>query len=232
MKFACILLLFGWASSACLQAAVTINLTIRGAYDSSSTNLAYNTLWAMIIDDGAVDNSLTGISLAGTGGSLINNGTPTVFTSGQTLSVGQSFGSGTVYAMGGFNNNLGVTQTSTTHALASLTLGVNGLVAGRAYGIYWFSGATYTGTAGEFTTGAHSQAIGSQVGGVVNMVNDASATYGNMVIPTDGSTVSQGARSTGTNWTVSDMSSVNLIPEPSTFLLASLGVLGLLRRRR
>jgi hypothetical protein len=232
MKIACMFLFLGWVTSACLQAAVTINLTIRGAYDASASNVAYNTLWAMIIDDGAVDNSLTGISLAGTGGSLINNGTPTVFTSGQTLSVGQSFGSGTVYAMGGFNNNLGVAQASTTHALASLTLGVNGLTAGRSYGIYWFSGATFSGTAGDFTTGAHSQAIGSQVGGIVNLANDASATYGNMAIPTDGSTVSQGARSTGVTWTVSDMSSVNLIPEPSTFLLASLGVLGLLRRRR
>jgi len=213
-----------------LQAAISLSVTFGIAYDSSSNPVPDGTLWALVVDDVLATQTMDpnyGFAGFAADESLITDGVADdYFTSGDTFTLGSSIGGGTVFAIGGFNGGDG----STTELLTGLTLGVNGLVEGRNFAFYWFPEATFTGDAND------TQTIGNQVGGIHNATSNLEGepfTSG-MIVPGDGKTETVGAGNVTLGGSISDSEfvAVTLIPEPGTALLAALGSLILLRRRR
>ena len=215
------------------QATVTINITFGIARDVDGVEIEDGTLWALIVDGG--DGNITGINVgSGNGGSFHDVANPdSFFLANQNLGVGSDIGNGdTVFAMGGMDSSTTGLTGSTFHELSGLTLGTSGLVAGRAYAIYWFPGIIYSGGESPSISG-HSQQIGSQVGGISSIVNDGS--YAATLIPSDGGSADQGASSADYDsgrWTTAQFTAVQLIPEPASALLAMLGGLTLVYLRR
>jgi len=111
----------------------------------------------------------------------------------------------------------------TSLALTNIDLGVSGLTAGRNYAIYWFPGLTTSSNTVPSST--------FEIGGLNETVLfDGSL---GMVIPTDGNGENTGILGTDLLGQVSTsrFNSIFAVPEPSSALLALLG-LSLLRRRR
>lgn len=209
-----------------LHATVTLNIQFGVARDSLGVAVEDGTLWALIVDTNN-DSSFTGFGLDSR---LANTTTADgYFTPNQELSVGGTIGGDTIFAMGAFNGTANAEITGLALSTLALTLGQNGLTAGRNFAFYWFPGATYS--------GAESPSIvGSQVGGINSSVVDTGASLDALVIPVDGTSLNPGVgTSEVTGGTVSsDFHAVNLtaIPEPSSALLAVFGSLLLFRRRR
>ena len=219
----------GLASTA--SATITMNYFFGRAFQTDgSSPIQNNALWIMLADTDDNNSFYGGFGLTQ---SLHEDGDAnSVFTAGQSLSVGQVLGGDTIFAMGGFDNDSFSGPGGTAGSLAGMTLGTNGLATGREYAFYFFGDVTYSGS-GTGTFGAHSQNIGSLVGGFqLNVAENGNVA---MVIGADISSESHGAFDPGTapgTLTAGDFTSVALIPEPSALLLTGLGGLMLLRRRR
>ena len=222
-----------------LYATITIDFTSGIARDTAGTEVADGTLWALVVDGG--DGNITGIDVStgggNNGGSLYSTANPnTFFNANQSLSIGDVIGDASgdkVFAIGKFDSTtVGDNIGGTAVSLKDMTLGTNGLTAGKAYAFYWFPGAIYTG-AGSYSLSGPTQNIGTQVGGISNITFDT-GNAGAMLVPTDGSSENQGAFSSdiGGRWSVNDFTAVTLVPEPSAALLALAGTLLLIRRRR
>lgn len=209
------------------HAAVTFELQVGIARDSSGAAVADGTLWALLVDTNE-DNTFTGFAA----GSYLSNtaAADAYFSPNQSLSLNQVIGGDTIFAMGSFNGEAVVDIVGLANALiADLTYGVgNGTAEGRRFAFLWFPGAVYTGGASE--------SIGSQVGGISSIVDDPSGGVDAMVLPTDGYNLETplGVASDDNPDPDSRFYAVNLtvIPEPTSALLAMLGGLSLVFRRR
>lgn len=203
------------------SATVTLQTQFGIATDVNGVALPDGTLWALVVDTN-VDSTFAGGF--GLNSSLTEVGAQAAFTIGQSITLGGNFGSDTIFAMGGFNGFTNNATLGLTADVLELTLGQNGLAAGRNFAFYYFPGVTYTG---------NSAILGSQIGGIHSGA-DANAGLDAMIIPADGATVSPGAATSELGGSVSaaGFQAVNLIPEPSAALLGAIGALGLLRRRR
>lgn len=204
-------------------ATITINTQYGVAFDSGGTPVPDGTLFVMVADDG--DDTFGGGF--GLGQSLsVSGDADSVFVTGQAISLGDSLGGDTVFAMGGFNGT-GVGVLGVWSDTLNLTLGVNGVATNTDYAFFFFPGATFDGN------DANPQIIGSQAGGL-NAPADAGAGLGGMIFPADGGNVFQGAGNVDVGGAVPNagFTSVNLVPEPSAAALGLIGFLGLLRRRR
>jgi hypothetical protein len=222
-------LLFTWvfiAFHSFAYATITLSMDFGTAYDSSGVPVSDNTLWALVVDHDT-NNTFAGFGLNGSLYSA-NTSTPGIaddfFTHGQTISLGSVVGGGTIFAMGGgWSDGLVSPQLL-------LELGVNGVETGRNFAFYWFSGATFTGNQNEVQT------IANQVGGIHNNTSNIGIDGFNtaMLMPSDGSNLSVGALNEDAGGSIANVNfySITLIPEPSTAILASIGSLVLLRRRR
>ncbi len=213
-----------------LHATVTFEIQVGIARDSSGAAIADGTLWALLVDTNE-DNTFTGFAA----GSYLSNtaAADAYFSPNQSLSLNQVIGGDTIFAMGSFtgeaaNDIVGLANT----VIAQLTYGVgNGTAEGRRFAFLWFPGAVYTGLASE--------SIDSQVGGISSIVNDLSGGVDAMVLPTDGSSLEtplgvasnddMGGSTSSTNFYAVNLTA---IPEPTSALLAMLGGLSLVFRRR
>jgi hypothetical protein len=226
MKFS-ILLAATFATS---QAFGAIGLTSQYgvAFDAAGDIVGDGTLWALVIDSDN-NNTFAGFSINDSlhAENIINPSVAdTYFTSGQSISLGDSLGGGTVFAMGEINSVLSGGAGIYADVL-NFDIGVNGVAANLEFAFYWFPGATFTGDQND------PQTIASEVGGINTTSNDGIFDIG-MVMPADGSNVSSGAATVGGGGTLANTSftAVTLVPEPTTALLAAFGSLALLRRRR
>jgi hypothetical protein len=210
-------------------ATVTLQNFSGYVYNSTSGLVATNTLWVLVVDADN-NNSILGTSLDSTLSSLTGN---SLFTANTTsINIGTNIGGDIVFAMGGFNGTGGTLGTN--FSALSLTLGTNGTAAGLDYAFVWFPGVTYSGGA-PITSGSNSHVIGTQVGSINRTTADGGTGFnGGMILPADGNTVTLGASSSAFGGTVSQaqFSAINLVPEPSSFMLTVLGVFGFILRRR
>ena len=222
------------------SATISINIDIASMYDAQGNNTAVSdgTFWIAIQDDG--DGLIAGMSSAGSGQSIVTSGTAdSFFTAGQTVTIGNNLAGGSggdiIFAMGTTNESAFGIAGSMSRTLGSMPIdGEPGaiLTSGRTYGIFWFSDASAFAGGGVNTTVGISHTIGSEVGGITSQVSEVGG-QGPMLLPSSG-TETHGAVDTasfGTR-TLAEMNSVTLVPEPSSALLAMLGSLMLLRRRR
>ncbi|KAB2637828.1 MAG: hypothetical protein DVB25_09215 [Verrucomicrobia bacterium] len=225
MKAKIALLLIATAISA--SASVTIVGQYGVNYTSALTPIEVpnGSLWALVVSsDGTFGKTGTTFGANGFITTAIANAT---FTAGQSLSLGAIAGtSDSVFAMGTFDSSLsGMLGLAAPTSI--LTLGTNGVAAGKDYAFFFFPGGTLSGGTGT---------IGSQAGAYNTTIADAGNSLVGMVIPSEGGTVTAGAADpsalSGTSLTQTAFKAVNLVPEPSAALLGALGALGLLRRRR
>jgi hypothetical protein len=220
LKLALLAIVLGVAATA--SATVTLNTQFGYAYGASGALVPDNALWILVVDTNG-DNSFGGAF--GLNSSLSESGANSLFTSGQSISVGGLLGNDTIFAMGGFSGTAGLGLGTTADTLI-LTLGQNGLTAGANYAFFWFTDSQYSGG----STGT----VGSEVGGIHGSA-DSAAGLEPMVVPPDSSSINTGT-ATAADWDGSksqaQFTAVRLIPEPSTMLLGAFGALGLLRRRR
>jgi hypothetical protein len=207
------------AVAALPASAVTINLYSGIFRDSLGAALPDGTLFALVADTNANNNFGGGTTLNST---LTQSQANSVFSIGQTLSVGSVLGGDTVFFLGALtgvstDGTPGLLNTVVNFNLDASTQGLN-------YAIYFFPGGTLTGGVGT---------IAGQAGGISSTV--AEASQGGLTIPgSNAANVNQGALdvTNGGSLANSRFTAVNLIPEPSTMLLGAFGALGLLRRRR
>ncbi len=216
--------------STCLvtvRATVTVENLFGYAYDSSGNLVADNTLWVLVVDADN-NNSILGTSLNATLNSLTGNN---LFSAGDSINLGTTIGGDTVFAMGGFN---GAEGTGTSFSVLNFALGSNGALAGRNYSFVWFPGVVYSGVS-PITSGSLAHTIGTQVGAINRSTTDGVSQFNTgMVLPTDGNTIATGAVTTdfGGSATQGQFTAINLIPEPSSFLLTSLALFGFVLRRK
>ncbi|MCW1922095.1 PEP-CTERM sorting domain-containing protein [Luteolibacter arcticus] len=199
-------------------ATITLNTQFGTAFDSSGTPVPAGTLYALVIDS---DNNNTFAGNFGLNSNLGIVGASLVFTPGQTLTLGGSLGSDTIFYLGAFD---GAAEGITAESI-QLTLGVNGVASGRSFAFYWFPGATLG--------SANSATIGSQIGGL-HTTGTAESGLEAMMIPADGAILAIGAATSDAGGTIPNeqFTANGWIPEPSTAFLSLLGALGLFRRRR
>ena len=209
-------------------ATISMDMSFGFCRTSAGALVPDGTLWALIVDSSG-DSALPQLAL--NSGISASSSSPFWYAN---LSVGGTVGGDTVFAMGGFNGTAtDISLTGWTSAsLTGVTLGTNGLVAGKNFGFYWFPGATYTG-AGAYQVG---NGLGHQVGGIQTTLIDPNNGADPMVVPTDPATIAPGANSIDSqgpgSLPNSQFLATSIIPEPSSMLLGALGALGLLRRRR
>jgi PEP-CTERM motif len=212
------------AASSFANATLTLNTAFGTAYDSAGVAVEDGTLWALVVDSG--DSTFPGGF--GLDSSLTKLGASTSFTPGQQFALGGSFGSDKIFAIGGFNGNTSQTLPGTTFDSLSLDpLLDTSLVAGRNAAFYFFPGVKFIAQDSTYT-------MGSQAGGINGPGNVDSGTEAGLVIPAEGGLANFGIGTSAIGGNVSDarFTAVDLVPEPSSAFLASLGVFGLLRRRR
>lgn len=208
-------------------ASATISLQTQfGVFSYDSSPVADGTLWALVVDanndsqffGGFGLNSSLGLAGATSSGLLSSN-----------IALGTSLGGDTVFALGGFNGFANNGIAGLTADVLELTLGTNGLTAGRAFAFYYFPGV-------EFTNDAATYAVLGAAGGIHAGADPDAGLPDAMFIPADGNAVTLGAANSdlgGTLLSDSNFASVGqIVPEPSAALLSALGALGLLRRRR
>jgi len=202
-----------------LTASASATVSIQGSYGDLRTStgnlVANNTLYILV---GSSTGTFAGNFTINT--TLGAVGANSVFTSGQTITLGSTLATGnTIFHIGGTGGAL-------AEAVLSGLSNTGDVASGNNYAIYWFPGSTFG--------GGNSGSVASQVGGYNNTVGESAFEFGGMVIPANGADVTQGFAtvSGGGSLANSIPTAVNLIPEPSAALLGALGVLGLLRRRR
>ncbi|MCW1922092.1 hypothetical protein OKA05_05975 [Luteolibacter arcticus] len=197
------------------EATIVLNTQFGTAFNSGGAPVAAGTLYALVID---TDNNSTFAGGFGVNTTLGAVGANSVFTTGQQLTLGQTLGGDTIFHLGAFD---GAGEGITAEVL-SLTLGVNGVLNGRSFAIYWFPGATLA-----------NRTVGTQVGGM-NSNLPADGGLDPMIMPADGATVNIGAATADGSGTQPNIrfTAVDLVPEPSAALLGLLGAVGLIRRRR
>lgn len=219
-------------SSGAVFGSVSITTAFGVCRDGASAPVAAGTLWALIVDNGNLSlpqmNAVTDGNTSNIATSSVGNPSPFWY---QTLSIGLALGGDTVVAMGGFGDATGV--QGDTISLLYGALSPNGSVlAGRAFGFYWFPGVTYT-APGTYPI---AQGAGNYVGGVVSLAPDEPGQTLAMYIPPDGNDINAGAVDPTVNGAggvpAANFLPTLIIPEPSSMLLGALGALGLLRRRR
>lgn len=216
------------------NAALTVNLQIGVAKDMSGVGVADGRLWALVADTNN-DGIFGGFNINQTLTSSV--AADTHFNVNQNLDIGSLINSDTVVAMGRFTGG-GIGQAGLQiSTIAGIPYNVSGVLSGYRYAFYWFPEATYTGSGNLTVTSYGGNQIGGQVGGMNTTTGDGTAGTGGMTFLGDGSTNSP-ASGLSTSDSIAGGSNPTgylqavAIPEPSTFLLSSLGVLALLRRRR
>jgi hypothetical protein len=212
-----------------LGATVKLDTQFGLATDSNGVAVPDGTLWALIVDNGdnrfggtfGLDTSLK--TFAATNAGLINS-----TFAGKSLSIGSTFSGDTIFAVGGFNGEALLNYVGgTSNTVEGLDTTLNGLSTGANFAFLYFPGV-------RFLTESDTYSIGSQIGGVNSSIPDAGASIGGLVIPAEGS-VALGVSTPGDlggSFPADSFQAINLVPEPSSAFLASLGALGLLRRRR
>lgn len=205
------------------SATITLNTAFGVALDSGGVAVPDGTLWALIVDGG--DVAFPGGF--GLGATMTAGGAASAFTPGQQIGLGSLFGSDKVFAIGGFNGFANQTIRGSTFGALELDQSVDtSLVAGRNAAFYYFPGVT-------FTTQSERYTISNQVGGLNGAGDAASGTDEGLVIPADG-VYNYGVATEALGGAISSarFTAVDLVPEPTSALMATLGILGLLRRRR
>jgi len=226
MKYIVLLALLVIAANS--LASITLTSQYGVAFNQSGEVVPDGTLWALVVDSDT-NNEFGGFGLDESlySQNLLNPGVAdTFFTPNQPLSLGGSFGGGTVFAIGEFDS-LASGEAGIYADIIVVESNVNGVLASRNFAFYWFPGATLVGAVTD------PQMIANQVGGIHTSSTDGLFDTG-MIMPSDGASVSVGAATSGAGGTIADVDfrAVTLIPEPGTALLAALGSLILLRRRR
>jgi PEP-CTERM motif len=206
-----------------LHAGITLSVTLGAALDSGGNAVPDGTLYALVIDtDGS--NSFAGGF--GTNESMVSQaGANAAFFTGQSVTLGGLWGGDTIFAIGGFNGDGGGGNKGFIQDSINLELGINGVAGGQKTAIFYFPGATYSVNASE-------NKVGSEVGGMNSNPQTGDFTQ-TMLMPSEG-TLDYGAFTASSGGTTPNFQALKLtsVPEPSSAFLASLGVLGLLRRRR
>jgi PEP-CTERM motif len=212
-----------------VKATVTFGTQFGTATDTSGNAVSDGTLWALIVDNGdnsfastfGLDSSLKSFS------TIDSNKINSVF-GGQSLAIGSMFAGDTVFAVGGFDSQVLTIPGTSSTTITGLDITANGLSANAKFAFFFFPGVT-------FTTENATYRLGSQIGGINSNIADVPAGTEAMVIPAEGNTGLFGANTPGDlggSYPATSFQAVDLVPEPSSAFLASLGVLGLLRRRR
>jgi hypothetical protein len=197
-------------------ATITLNTQFGTAFNASGTAVPAGTLYALVID---TDNNSTFAGGFGLNSSLGAAGAGSAFSVGQTLTLGGLLGGDTIFYLGAFD---GAGEGITAETIG-LSVGVNGVLSGRNFAIYWFPGATLASST--------SATIGTQVGGLHTGVAEAGLDA--MVMPNDGALVAIGAATVDGGGTLPNSRfTAVIIPEASTAVLGLLGAVGLFRRRR
>ncbi len=203
-----------------VQAASSILLEV-GQLKNSSGAAVLSGSWILILNE-SNSNVLPG-GMAATSASpdanLTSANTMAVAQdfSGKTLDLGSMIGTGSIRAIG--------TITPENDPDYGGGFGVSGTInfangeEGRAYGVYWIPGFAPGDTLP--TSGMY------QVGGIFRSSSSASAQFGTFSPPAPQDNVATGFNTNTINAIV-----VTAIPEPTTLLLSSLGLVALFRRSR
>lgn len=214
-------LLSGLTVAVCLATplfgSISVDMDFGALRDSSGGVISSTaTLWAIIYDENG-DNSLPGG--LGIDESLVDADAAAAYAAfaGQTLAIDALIEGDRVLDFGVFNDPdaLALINISETDFAGS------GLVTGRSYGLYWFpSHSLATIPSAPF-----------EIGGLNETTNFTGAI--GTTIPNDGANLTGGVLDTsfGGGLGTVRFEAIDAIPEPSTALLALLG-LSLLRRRR
>lgn len=219
------ILLFGIIAAQTAQATVTLQLTAGALRDSSGNIVPNNTTMVMVSDTNGFGN------LSQLGEELL----------GVNLAVGTSFGDGLriLQVVGATDLNAGDFGFSST--LSDLDLAVNGLTgaagtAGTDFAILWFPGLT--GTAAQTLTS--NQSFGFYRSDSIDSGSWGGSIPGEAIsfnIPSDPGVYSLAAVDTNLGGGIPTSAfnaagTVGAIPEPSRSMLAFIGLIALIGRRR
>jgi len=224
-----LLLIFGLAFGICIipnkaKATVTVSSNYGQLRDShGDVIVSTTTMWALIYDEND-DGTLPG-NLGINDDSLAPTDIAAIIRDfrGVNIAVDQYIGNDRVILMGDFNDSNGIAKPF----LDNVDLTARGLTSGRQYGFYFFPDQTTTTQdfTGDFEVGGINE--------VTNYFGAGNDAYIGTEIPDDGKTLSTVIIDTNRGGSLStDRFTAVAVPEPSAFLLVTLGSLVLLRRRR
>ena len=224
----CFYIAFGFLTGASVcSAAVTLDSLFGPLFNASGNAVPDGTLWVLVADSD-VDSSF-GVFDIDENLYDANTASPGVadlyFTTGQSISLGNSLADGTVFAMGEVNGALNALPGAITGPI-EFDLGANGAASNRAFAVFFFPGATFSGDQNN------AQTISNQVGGFHTSSDDGGIFDIGMILPADGNYTAGATNADGGGTFANRTFTAVFIPEPSTAFLAAIGSLVLLRRRR
>lgn len=224
MKKLISILLVAFCLTASAGATVTWDIAIGTLRTSDGTQVATNTLWAIIYRNPSTGNLPGGLD-ANSSLTAADSSSILAAFSGKTIAEGQPIDGSTILLTGSADM-LGTASHSITGALYPPFAGVT---AGGVWGLYWFPGLT--------TASNQVPTDSFEIGGFTQ-TDSSVEPYGNAgtVIPADGATDTTFFFDDLTTATPGDLPSSRFtavaVPETTTLTLSALGLAALLRRRR